>query len=255
MLSVSSRDDFLNARFLVFPHHFNLEMYKLILFQDSIGRSFLISIVVTITSTLYSMLLLSFGAYALIKENLPGKKIFFTLLLITMFFGGGLIPTVLTLRSLHLTDSYLGLILPFGISAFNIILLRNFFAQVPRSVMESCRIDGANDFRCLFQFLLPLSKAGLATISVFTIVGKWNDWYWPMVLLSDERMYPLAYQVKMALSATGDNLEAGIIDMTKVFAEGRNGAIIVISLLPIAIVFIALQKYFVQGVMLGAVKS
>ena len=157
------------------------------------------------------MLLLSFGAYALIKENLPGKKIFFTLLLITMFFGGGLIPTVLTLRSLHLTDSYLGLILPFGISAFNIILLRNFFAQVPRSVMESCRIDGANDFRCLFQFLLPLSKAGLATISVFTIVGKWNDWYWPMVLLSDERMYPLAYQVKMALSATGDNLEAGII--------------------------------------------
>lgn len=121
--------------------------------------------------------------------------------------------------------------------------------------MESCRIDGANDFRCLFQFLLPLSKAGLATISVFTIVGKWNDWYWPMVLLSDERMYPLAYQVKMALSATGDNLEAGIIDMTKVFAEGRNGAIIVISLLPIAIVFIALQKYFVQGVMLGAVKS
>ena len=255
LLSVSSRDDFLNARFLVFPHHFNLEMYKLILFQDSIGRSFLISIVVTITSTLYSMLLLSFGAYALIKENLPGKKIFFTLLLITMFFGGGLIPTVLTLRSLHLTDSYLGLILPFGISAFNIILLRNFFAQVPRSVMESCRIDGANDFRCLFQFLLPLSKAGLATISVFTIVGKWNDWYWPMVLLSDERMYPLAYQVKMALSATGDNLEAGIIDMTKVFAEGRNGAIIVISLLPIAIVFIALQKYFVQGVMLGAVKS
>ena len=133
LLSVSSRDDFLNARFLVFPHHFNLEMYKLILFQDSIGRSFLISIVVTITSTLYSMLLLSFGAYALIKENLPGKKIFFTLLLITMFFGGGLIPTVLTLRSLHLTDSYLGLILPFGISAFNIILLRNFFAQVPRS--------------------------------------------------------------------------------------------------------------------------
>ena len=90
---------------------------------------------------------------------------------------------------------------------------------------------------------------------MFTIVGKWNDWYWPMVLLSDERMYPLAYQVKMALSATGDNLEAGIIDMTKVFAEGRNGAIIVISLLPIAIVFIALQKYFVQGVMLGAVKS
>ena len=97
------------------------------------------------------MLLLSFGAYALIKENLPGKKIFFTLLLITMFFGGGLIPTVLTLRSLHLTDSYLGLILPFGISAFNIILLRNFFAQVPRSVMESCRIDGANHFRVYYR--------------------------------------------------------------------------------------------------------
>ena len=95
----------------------------------------------------------------------------------------------------------------------------------------------------------------MATIAVFTLVGKWNDWYWPMVLLTDEEMYPLAYQVKMALNASVDNVEAGIIDMTKVFAEGRNGAIIVISLFPIAIVYVALQKYFVQGVMLGAVKS
>jgi len=255
MLSVSSRDDFLNAKFFVIPRHFNLEMYKLILFQDAIGRSFIISVCITIVGTLYSMILMSFGAYVLVKDNLPGHKIFFTMLLITMFFGGGLIPTVLTLRSLHLTDNYLGLILPFGVSAFNVILLRNFFAQVPRSLLESCRIDGADDFRCLFQFMLPLSKAGLATISVFTIVGKWNDWYWPMVLLTDENMYPLAYQIKMVLGASGDNVEAGIIDMSKVFAEGRNGAIIVIALIPIAIVFIALQKYFVKGVMLGAVKS
>lgn len=255
VLSVSSREDFLNSKFLVIPRHFNIEMYKLILFQDSIGRSFIISIGITIVGTLYSMILLSFGAYALVKKNLPGQKIFFTLLLVTMFFGGGLIPMVLTLRSLHLTDSYLGLILPFGVSAFNVILLRNFFAQVPHSLLESCRIDGADDFRCLFQFMLPLSKPGLATIAVFTIVGKWNDWYWPMVLLTDENMYPLAYQIKMVLNAAGDNVEAGIIDMTKVFAEGRNGAIIVIALIPIAIVFIALQKYFVQGVMLGAVKS
>ena len=103
--------------------------------------------------------------------------------------------------------------------------------------------------------MIPLSKAGLATIAVFTLVGKWNDWYWPMVLLTNENMYPLANQVKIALSASVDNVQAGIIDMTKVFSDGRNGAIIVISLFPIVVVYVALQKYFVQGVMLGAIKS
>ena len=135
------------------------------------------------------------------------------------------------------------------------ILLRNFFAQVPKEVLESCKMDGCDDFRCLFQFVIPLSKAGLATIAVFTLVGKWNDWYWPMVLLTNENMYPLANQVKIALSASADNVQAGIIDMTKVFSDGRNGAIIVISLFPIVVVYVALQKYFVQGVMLGAIKS
>ena len=255
MLSVSSRDDFLASKFIVIPKHFNLEMYKLILFQDLIGRSFIISVCITLIATVYSMAVLSLGAYVLLKNDLPGRRIFFILLLITMFFSGGLIPMVLTLRSLNLTNNFAGLILPFGVSAFNIILLRNFFAQVPKEVLESARMDGCDDFGCLFRFILPLSKAGLATIAVFTLVGKWNDWYWPMVLLTDEEMYPLAYQVKMALNASVDNVEAGIIDMTKVFAEGRNGAIIVISLFPIAIVYVALQKYFVQGVMLGAVKS
>lgn len=256
LLSVSSQDDFLKAKFLVWPSEFNIEMYKLILFQDRIGKAFFISTMLTVIGLIYAMSLNVLGAYVLSKRDLPGRNIFFTMLLITMFFSGGLIPFYLTLRSLHLTNNYIGLILPFGGGAFNMILLRNFFAQVPSDVIDSCKMDGASDFRVLWQFILPLSKAGLATISLFTMVGKWNDWYWPMILLIDDDKFPLALELRNVLSAArGDQVEGGVIDMDVVYAQGKNAAMIIVSLLPIIVVYPFLQKYFVKGVMIGAVKS
>lgn len=256
LLSVASQEDFLKARFLVWPAHFNLEMYKLILFQDRIGKAFLISLMLTVVGLVYSMILNIFGAYVLLKEDLPGKKIFFGMIIFTMFFGGGLIPFYITLRSLHLTNNYIGLIIPFGCGAFNMILLRNFFSQVPKDLIESCKVDGCGDFRILLQFIIPLSKAGLATIALFTMVGKWNDWYWPMILLIEDDKFPLALELRNVLSAArGDQVEGGIIDMDVVYAQGKNAAMIIISLLPILIVYPFLQKYFVKGVMIGAIKS
>lgn len=256
LLSVSSQEDVLKANFIVWPHNFNLEMYKLILFQERIGKAFIISICLTAVGLVYSMALNILGSYVLLKEDLPGKRIFFMMLLITMFFGGGLVPFVLTLRSLGLTDNYLGLIIPFGAGTFNMILLRNFFAQVPKDLTESCRMDGCGDFRLLFQFIVPLSKAGLATIALFTMVGKWNDWYWPMILLRDDSRFPLALELRNVLSsARGDQVEGGVIDMNVVHAQGRNAAMIMVSLAPIMIIYPFLQKYFVKGVMLGAIKS
>ena len=254
-LSFNDGIDAVRGGIHLWPRIFTLSNYKTVLHQQNILTGAVVSVARTVLGTIFSLVTNALLAYIISRKRFLFRSQLSLFWVITMYVNGGMIPTLVLYRNMNLTNSFWVYVIPGMVSAFNVLVMRTFMEGLPSALEESAMIDGANDFRCLFQFLLPLSKAGLATISVFTIVGKWNDWYWPMVLLSDERMYPLAYQVKMALSATGDNLEAGIIDMTKVFAEGRNGAIIVISLLPIAIVFIALQKYFVQGVMLGAVKS
>ena len=256
LLSFASKEDYLQSDFLIFPVHFNFENYKIILLQDRIPIAFLISVFLTVVNLVYSMAIDILAAYVLAQRDLPGRKIFFTFLLIPMFFSGGLVPFYLTLRSLNLTNSLLGLILPFGVGGFNVILLRNFFAQVPNDIIESAKLEGASDFRVLWQFILPLSKAGIATISLFILVGKWNDWYWPMILLTEDNLFPLALELRNVLNSTrADLIPDGSVDMNVIFAEGRNAAMIIVALLPIMAIYPFLQKYFVKGIMIGAIKS
>lgn len=256
LLSFASKEDYLQSDFLIFPVHFNFENYKIILLQDRIPIAFLISVFLTVVNLVYSMAIDILAAYVLAQRDLPGRKIFFTFLLIPMFFSGGLVPFYLTLRSLNLTNNLLGLILPFGVGGFNVILLRNFFAQVPNDIIESANLEGVSDFRVLWQFVLPLSKAGIATISLFILVGKWNDWYWPMILLTEDNLFPLALELRNVLNSTrADLIPDGSVDMNVIFAEGRNAAMIIVALLPIMAIYPFLQKYFVKGIMIGAIKS
>ena len=256
LLSFASKEDYLQSDFLIFPVHFNFENYKIILLQDRIPIAFLISVFLTVVNLVYSMAIDILAAYVLAQRDLPGRKIFFTFLLIPMFFSGGLVPFYLTLRSLNFTNNLLGLILPFGVGGFNVILLRNFFAQVPNDIIESAKLEGASDFRVLWQFILPLSKAGIATISLFILVGKWNDWYWPMILLTEDNLFPLALELRNVLNSTrADLIPDGSVDMNVIFAEGRNAAMIIVALLPIMAIYPFLQKYFVKGIMIGAIKS
>lgn len=256
LLSFASKEDYLQSDFLIFPVHFNFENYKIILLQDRIPIAFLISVFLTAVNLVYSMAIDILAAYVLAQRDLPGRKIFFTFLLIPMFFSGGLVPFYLTLRSLNFTNNLLGLILPFGVGGFNVILLRNFFAQVPNDIIESAKLEGASDFRVLWQFILPLSKAGIATISLFILVGKWNDWYWPMILLTEDTLFPLALELRNVLNSTrADLIPDGSVDMNVIFAEGRNAAMIIVALLPIMAIYPFLQKNFVKGIMIGAIKS
>lgn len=256
LLSFASKEDYLQSDFLIFPVHFNFENYKIILLQDRIPIAFLISVFLTAVNLVYSMAIDILAAYVLAQRDLPGRKIFFTFLLIPMFFSGGLVPFYLTLRSLNFTNNLLGLILPFGVGGFNVILLRNFFAQVPNDIIESAKLEGASDFRVLWQFILPLSKAGIATISLFILVGKWNDWYWPMILLTEDNLFPLALELRNVLNSTrADLIPDGSVDMNVIFAEGRNAAMIIVALLPIMAIYPFLQKNFVKGIMIGAIKS
>lgn len=256
LLSFASKEDYLQSDFLIFPVHFNFENYKIILLQDRIPIAFLISVFLTVVNLVYSMAIDILAAYVLAQRDLPGRKIFFTFLLIPMFFSGGLVPFYLTLRSLNFTNNLLGLILPFGVGGFNVILLRNFFAQVPNDIIESAKLEGVSDFRVLWQFILPLSKAGIATISLFILVGKWNDWYWPMILLTEDNLFPLALELRNVLNSTrADLIPDGSVDMNVIFAEGRNAAMIIVALLPIMAIYPFLQKNFVKGIMIGAIKS
>lgn len=258
LLSVASKGDFLSAKILVIPREFHFEAYKFIFGKGHIGRAFLISLFTTVTTTIYSLVITALGAYAFTRKNVPGLKICFTLVIITMFFSGGIIPFYLTVSKVLGTNNLWCLIIPFGLNTFNMIILRNFFMQVPESLLESCRMEGASEFRILFQFVIPLSKAGIATIMLWLIVGNWDSWYWPSFLLSKRTdLYPLALTLRnalMALDGTSVNPDV-VLDGAKLYAQGNNAAMIIVSITPILLIYPFFQKYFVKGVMLGSVKE
>lgn len=258
LISFATKQDFYGATLITLPKHFTFDSYKFILYQDRIGYAFLVSLLVTVVGVVYSMTLTVLGAYVLAKEGLPGRKIFFVFVLITMFFGGGLVPFYLTIKEIGLMNNILSVIIPFGINSFNMIILRNFFSQVPKEMIESCKLDGAGEFTILFKFVIPLSKAGIATIALFYMVERWNDWYWPMLFLQDSPDWaPLALELRNVLSSsqsTGIG-GGGSIDPGVLFEEGKQAAMIVISMIPILCVYPFVQKYFVKGVMIGSVKD
>ena len=257
LLSFSTEADWMKSSLLVIPMNFHLENYKANLLAGYIPQAFLNSIFLVVASTLFQMTLTSLGAYAFTRKETPGIRFFFTLFIIPMFFGGGLLPFYLVVRATTGLNNLASLIIPFGLSGYNMIVLRNFFSAVPESVIESCKIDGASDLRILVQFILPLSKAGLATISLFYIVGTWNEWYWASIFLQDIELYPLALLVRQSLNPgemAADRWK-GTYDSTKTYGEGLNAAMTVLALLPILSIYPILQKYFTQGVMVGSVKG
>jgi len=183
---------------------------------------------------------------------MPGNRIFFIFVLITMFFGGGLIPFYITVRSLGLINSYFSVIIPFGINVFYMIILRNFFRQVPEALIESCKLDGAREFVIFWYMVMPLSKAGLITIGLFYFVDKWNDWYWPLMFIMSEEKSPLALEIRNLLTGNS-SIDYSAIDKT--YQKGKEAAMIVISILPMLGIIPFCQKFLTKGIMVGSVKE
>lgn len=259
LLSVSSKADFLNADLLVIPKHFNIESYKYIFGQGRVLRAFGISVLITVLGSLYSMILSCFGAYAFTRKNVPGMKMLFTLVIFTMFFGGGIIPFYLTVKNTLGLNNLICLILPFGINAFNMIIMRNFFSQVPYELIEAAKLDGAGEFKILFKVVIPCSKPGLITILLWYILSYWDAWYWPSFFLSKRTdLYPLALELRNLLQGmSGTNpIDPSVgLEGALLFAQGQEAATIMVSITPILILYPFLQKYFVKGQMLGGVKG
>lgn len=257
MLSFADKTDLYEASIFVIPKHFHFENYKANLLKGRIPTAFGISLFLVIAKTAYQMILTSLGAYVFTRKTVPGLKFFFILFIIPMFFGGGLVPFYLIVQRTTGFNNLICLIIPFGLSGFNMLVLRNFFGAVPESIIESCKLDGASDFRILFQFIIPLSKAGLATITLFYMVGTWNEWYWASLFLTkNNALYPLALELRTSINNEQTSGQGkGSYDTGKTFAEGINAAMTVIALVPVLCVYPLLQKYFTKGVMVGSVKS
>ena len=261
-LSFSSPRALVGQNVILLPKGFTLQSYQTILSDPTILRYYWNTIVYASTGTLTSLLLTSLLAYPLTVAEFKGKKLINILLLITMFFGGGMIPSYLNIRNLHMINTIWAMILPGAISAWNVIMFVNFFKGIPDSLRESATIDGAGHVRILFSIVIPLSKALLATIALFTIVGFWNDYFSAMLYLDSTSKMPIQIFLRKILvnmelneGMAKDTDMSRLMDMINANPRTVKAATTIVTILPILCVYPFLQKYFVKGVLVGSVKE
>jgi putative aldouronate transport system permease protein len=255
--SISSKDAISEAGGLVIvPRDFTLIAYKELLSGGQVTRAAVISVAVTLVGTLFSMSVSILCAYGLSRPGSLGHRLILMLLMATMFFGAGMIPTYLLVQTLGLTDSYLALILPSAVSVFNILVLRGFFMGISPELVDSARIDGAGDVRILWQIVMPLSRAVIAVITLFYAVGYWSAWFNASIYLSDQNMMPL--QNVLIQLVQKQEIPLGLGQVVKAGPVSRVGvqmAVMVLALLPVAVLSPFVQKHFKKGMLTGAVKG
>lgn len=233
----------------LWPKEFGLAGYKVIFTYESLYKPFLISCITTIAGTFLGLTLSTLGAYVLIQYEMPGRNVFAFLLLFTMIFNGGMVPSFLVMSKLGLIDTLGAVILPLGINVYNLVLMRNFFEGIPRGLFEAASIDGCSPIGTFFKIVLPLSKAALASIGLMYAVQFWNDYTNFKIYINKNELFN--FQMKLRNMVMDNDIpDEGGIDPNTI----ANAAVIV-AILPFAIIYPFCQKYFVQGVNVGAVKE
>ncbi|MCK8435946.1 carbohydrate ABC transporter permease [Streptomyces sp. D2-8] len=241
---------------VVIPKGITFIAYQELLSGGQVTRAAVVSVCVTLAGTVFSMTVSVLAAYGLSRSGSLGHRWLLMTLLATMFFGAGLIPTYLLVQSLGLTDTYLALILPSAVSVFNILVLRAFFMGIAPELIDSARIDGAGDWRILWQIVIPLSRAVIAVITLFYAVGYWSAWFNASIYLSDQSMMPL--QNVMIQLVQKQEAPVGVSQAIKtgqISGLAIQMAVMVMALLPVAVISPFVQKHFKKGMLTGAVKG
>ncbi|WP_082562411.1 MULTISPECIES: carbohydrate ABC transporter permease [unclassified Paenibacillus] len=256
-MSFASPGEVAKGGLLLFPSKFTLGAYKYIFSTDTMVRSILISIYITVFGTLINLLLTSFTAYPLAKATLRGRKTILLMILITMLFSGGLIPTYFVVKAFGMINTYWSLMIPTAISAFNLIVLKNFFQQIPESLVDSAKIDGCNDVGILFRIILPLSMPAMATFGLFYAVGHWNTFFNAVMYMNDAEKFPVQVILRQIVLLSQDQIgnTTSQQDPTDFLPQTIRMASIVVATVPIVLVYPFLQKHFAKGVLLGSVKG
>jgi putative aldouronate transport system permease protein len=233
------------------PSKFSWENYHVVFTDPFMIRPFFVSLYVTSVGTILAMLVTTMGAYVLTQKDIPGRSFFIYMILVTMVFHAGMIPVYLVYRSLGLLNTLWAAILPLSVNAFNIILMKNFFQEIPASLIEAAEIDGCSPYGIFWKIVLPMSKPALATVGLFVIVAYWNDFFHYVIYMTDRNLYN--FQVRLRELVLSDDFTA--IGAEQVFGRGVQNATIVVAMIPVMLIYPFLQKYFVTGINLGAVKG
>jgi putative aldouronate transport system permease protein len=240
----------------IIPTSFSLEAYTYIFSSRTFIRSLEVSVSLTIVGTLFQLVMTSLMAYSLSHKHLPGRSIVLLMIIFTMLFSGGMIPTYFVVKDTLLMNKLAALIIPSAISAFNLIILKNFFQSIPEELKESARIDGSHELGLLFRIVLPLSLPAMATFGLFYAVGIWNQYFNAILYLTDTTKFPVQVILRQVIILTtgsiGDTTE---IESVTYYGNSIKMAVIVIATVPIMLVYPFLQKHFAKGVLLGSVKG
>lgn len=267
MTSLVGQTEYYSKAVVLWPNHINISAYLYIFSTNWIASGFGVTLTITVLGTLFDMLLVCTAAYAMTAKDLPGSKFIGTFFLLTMYFSGGLIPYYLIVtKYLHLLDTLASMIITSSLNVWSYLVLRSFLRQIPAELPESAKIDGAGEFRILFQIMIPLSLPSIATLSLFSAVGHWNEWTRALYFINSPEKMPLQMilrkmvidtnslgNMKMQMDRAYQNLVGGT--NTTLFDEAVKAATVTVTALPIMIVYPFIQKYFVKGVLVGSVKG
>lgn len=252
LVSLSPIEEIMKSTIILIPKKTTLEAYKYVLLYGSMGRAYTNTVIITLAGTLLHLILTSFGAYVLSNKYLPGRKVLTSMIIITMMFHGGMIPHYLVIKQLNLINTLWALIIPNAIASYWLIIARNFFQSIPQSLSESARIDGCSEYGILFKIVLPLSAPILATLALFHAVGQWNTYFDAVIFINSPKLQPLQVLVR-SMYQTSNNIFVG--DTLPPPVETVRAATVMVATLPILCIYPFLQKYFVKGMMIGAVKG
>jgi putative aldouronate transport system permease protein len=258
--SVTSENEIISEGFKIWPNHFSLEAFKAVFSTpEQIFTAYGVTIGLTVTGTVFGLFLTSMAGYVLARADFKFRDPIAFFIYFTTLFSGGLIPWyILMVKYLDLKDSYLSMLLPLLVSAWNIILMKNFMKAIPDSIIESARIDGAGDFRIYARIIMPLAIPGLATIGLFLALGYWNDWFSASLFMTTDAKFPLQYLLYKILASAAvlkTNVANNISISSAPPTETLKMAVAVIATGPIVFLYPFAQKYFVKGLTIGAVKG
>lgn len=255
VISVSSEQAYLNEPLLLWPTDATLDNYREVFASESLWSGFRITMLLLIVGTAYQLFFTVITGYALSRNRWTGKNFVMNMILVTMFFGGGLIPYYYLIQSLGLYNKVWVMIIPGAIDTYNMLLMRNYFASLPVDMEESAKIDGANDIQIFFKVYLPMSLPMLATVGLFFAVGNWNSWYNGMLFIEDAGLKPLQLVLREMIVTSSSQMETAGGQAKEVFSEGLTMACVFFTIVPMMCFYPFLQKFFVKGLVVGAIKG
>jgi putative aldouronate transport system permease protein len=254
--SFSGEQEIRSGKVNLIPRGFNTETYKHVMADSMFWTNYRNTVVYTVVATVISIVLTTCYAYVLSKRQLKGRGLLIGIAVFTMFFNGGLIPNYVLVSSLGLRNTLWAIVLPNAINVFNLLVMKAFFESLPVELEEAAAVDGTSQYGTLWRIVLPLSKAILATMLLFYAVSFWNSWFAGFLYMDRQDLFPVTvYLRNLIAGATGGSDESASSDSALQIAASIQAVTIVLTMLPIMLVYPFIQRYFVSGVMLGAVKG